>query len=282
VNVPEWLSRARPATAALRRAHGGHRPQTPCPSTKSWMYFPEDNCPFYRVTYLSNYSPFMTPDNTKGDALLLTALRDEHEFERKPVNPGRRSSIEDDPWARERRPARAGRAQGHRLTLALLRRLLLPDAQRRARRDPGDGDSLARATRDLQPRQLRHVEVRSRQHRPHPHAGRGAASTGWCWASPRRPSAWSTRSPMMGGRPRCMNAAWWPAAARSAWCRSAAEWGSSQAPRCRGPSEAVMELRHVIHVQAAACQSFRRCVRNAIKIRRRCPLECRAMSTRRH
>ena len=26
-------------------------------STKSWMYFPEDNCPFYRVTYLSNYSP---------------------------------------------------------------------------------------------------------------------------------------------------------------------------------------------------------------------------------
>ncbi|HZW10597.1 MAG TPA: FAD-dependent oxidoreductase [Phycisphaerales bacterium] len=34
----------------------------PCPSTKCWMYFPEDNCPFYRVTYLSNYSPHMTPD----------------------------------------------------------------------------------------------------------------------------------------------------------------------------------------------------------------------------
>lgn len=34
----------------------------PCPSTRSWMYFPEDNCPFYRVTYLSNYSPRMTPD----------------------------------------------------------------------------------------------------------------------------------------------------------------------------------------------------------------------------
>jgi protoporphyrinogen oxidase len=32
------------------------------PSTKSWMYFPEDNCPFYRATYLSNYSPHMTPD----------------------------------------------------------------------------------------------------------------------------------------------------------------------------------------------------------------------------
>ena len=33
----------------------------PCPSTKCWMYFPEDDSPFYRVTYLSNYSPKMTP-----------------------------------------------------------------------------------------------------------------------------------------------------------------------------------------------------------------------------
>jgi protoporphyrinogen oxidase len=34
----------------------------PCPSTKCWMYFPESNSPFYRVTYLSNYSPAMAPD----------------------------------------------------------------------------------------------------------------------------------------------------------------------------------------------------------------------------
>jgi protoporphyrinogen oxidase len=34
----------------------------PCPSTKCWVYFPEDTTPFYRVTYLSNYSPYMTPD----------------------------------------------------------------------------------------------------------------------------------------------------------------------------------------------------------------------------
>ena len=33
----------------------------PCPSTKCWMYFPESDAPFYRVTYLSNYSPKMTP-----------------------------------------------------------------------------------------------------------------------------------------------------------------------------------------------------------------------------
>jgi hypothetical protein len=42
----------------------------PCPSTKSWMYFPEDNCPFYRVTYLSNYSPYMTPDKDRYYSLL--------------------------------------------------------------------------------------------------------------------------------------------------------------------------------------------------------------------
>ncbi|MBX3386750.1 MAG: FAD-dependent oxidoreductase [Phycisphaeraceae bacterium] len=40
------------------------------PSTKSWMYFPEDNCPFYRATYLSNYSPHMTPDKDRFWSLL--------------------------------------------------------------------------------------------------------------------------------------------------------------------------------------------------------------------
>jgi UDP-galactopyranose mutase len=33
----------------------------PCPSTKCWMYFPGSDSPFYRVTYLSNYSSQMTP-----------------------------------------------------------------------------------------------------------------------------------------------------------------------------------------------------------------------------
>ncbi|MBL8764699.1 MAG: FAD-dependent oxidoreductase [Phycisphaerae bacterium] len=40
------------------------------PDTKSWMYFPEANCPFYRVTYLSNYSPHMTPDKDNYYSLL--------------------------------------------------------------------------------------------------------------------------------------------------------------------------------------------------------------------
>lgn len=30
--------------------------------TKCWMYFPEDNCPFYRVTNFHNYSPYNVPD----------------------------------------------------------------------------------------------------------------------------------------------------------------------------------------------------------------------------
>ena len=48
------------AAAGLKHSGGymvGIGIKQPCPSTKSWMYFPEDNCPFYRVTYLSNYSP---------------------------------------------------------------------------------------------------------------------------------------------------------------------------------------------------------------------------------
>src|SRR5207344_3075195 len=44
----------------------------PCPSTKCWMYFPEADSPFYRVTYLSNYSPNVTPG--PGDFSLLAEV----------------------------------------------------------------------------------------------------------------------------------------------------------------------------------------------------------------
>src|SRR5438045_4823297 len=38
----------------------------PALSSKNWIYFPEPDVPFYRVTYLSNYSPYLaaTPDQT--------------------------------------------------------------------------------------------------------------------------------------------------------------------------------------------------------------------------
>jgi protoporphyrinogen oxidase len=37
---------------------------------KSWVYFPDDDCPFFRITYLSNYSPHNTPDNSSYYSLL--------------------------------------------------------------------------------------------------------------------------------------------------------------------------------------------------------------------
>jgi UDP-galactopyranose mutase len=74
-------------TAAARLPHSsgymvGIGIKRPCPSTKSWMYFPESNCPFYRVTYLSNYSPFMTPDKNQYYSLLCETSASPH----KPVN----------------------------------------------------------------------------------------------------------------------------------------------------------------------------------------------------
>lgn len=42
----------------------------PADTTKCWMYYPEGDCPFYRVTYLSNYSPEVVPDPTRQHSLL--------------------------------------------------------------------------------------------------------------------------------------------------------------------------------------------------------------------
>jgi protoporphyrinogen oxidase len=45
------------------------------PSNKNWMYFPESDCPFYRVTYLSNYSPEVVPDARTHYSLLCEISR---------------------------------------------------------------------------------------------------------------------------------------------------------------------------------------------------------------
>ena len=47
----------------------------PSPSKKCWMYFPEKNCPFYRLTYLSNYSPEVVPDSSRQYSLLAEISR---------------------------------------------------------------------------------------------------------------------------------------------------------------------------------------------------------------
>jgi protoporphyrinogen oxidase len=53
--------------------------------TKCWMYFPEDNCPFYRVTVFSNYSPHNVPDITKQWSLMAEVSESRY----KPVDPAR-------------------------------------------------------------------------------------------------------------------------------------------------------------------------------------------------
>jgi protoporphyrinogen oxidase len=39
-------------------------------ASKSWMYFPEPDCPFYRVTVFSNYSPQNVPDSSRFWSLM--------------------------------------------------------------------------------------------------------------------------------------------------------------------------------------------------------------------
>jgi protoporphyrinogen oxidase len=79
VPIPEMLNMISPDSDTVRDAVGGLRyshglvvgvgVRRPCPSEKCWIYFPEPSAPFYRVTYLSNYSPHIAPE---GHFLLLT------------------------------------------------------------------------------------------------------------------------------------------------------------------------------------------------------------------
>jgi protoporphyrinogen oxidase len=77
--IPELLKKLRPVPAGLVEAAGGlHHSHglvvgvgvaKPCATSKCWTYFPEADAPFYRVTFLSNYSPRIAPE---GHTLLLT------------------------------------------------------------------------------------------------------------------------------------------------------------------------------------------------------------------
>jgi len=51
-------------------------------ATKCWIYFPENNCPFYRVTVFSNYSPNNVPDINRYWSLIAEVSESPH----KPVN----------------------------------------------------------------------------------------------------------------------------------------------------------------------------------------------------
>jgi protoporphyrinogen oxidase len=51
---------------------------------KCWMYFPEDNCPFYRVTVFSHYSPNNVPEPESGKYWSL--MTETSESDAKPVD----------------------------------------------------------------------------------------------------------------------------------------------------------------------------------------------------
>ncbi len=78
----------REASKRLRRAGGyivGVGISRRCPSDKNWIYFPEGNCPFYRVTYLSNYSPNMTPGGDFYSLLCETSYSPYKPVEKKTI-----------------------------------------------------------------------------------------------------------------------------------------------------------------------------------------------------
>ena len=55
----------------------------PCPSDKCWMYFPENKSPFFRITYLSNYSPNNVPNHKKHYSLLCETSYSKYKKENK-------------------------------------------------------------------------------------------------------------------------------------------------------------------------------------------------------
>lgn len=56
-----------------------------CPSAKCWMYFPENNCPFYRVTYFSNYSPNNVPSKQHYSLMCETTYSDYKKMDKKKI-----------------------------------------------------------------------------------------------------------------------------------------------------------------------------------------------------
>jgi protoporphyrinogen oxidase len=71
--VPDAVQRA----AEQLRWSGSHivgiGVDRPVDSDKNWIYFPEPDVPFYRVTYLSNYSPYLTAASDQFSLLTETS-----------------------------------------------------------------------------------------------------------------------------------------------------------------------------------------------------------------
>jgi protoporphyrinogen oxidase len=57
---------------------GLHGAPPPALAGKCWMYFPESNCPFYRVTHFSHYSPNNVPQPSKQWSLMAEVSESPH------------------------------------------------------------------------------------------------------------------------------------------------------------------------------------------------------------
>jgi len=55
-----------------------HGAPPPALAGKCWMYFPESNCPFYRVTHFSHYSPNNVPDPSTQWSLMAEVSESSH------------------------------------------------------------------------------------------------------------------------------------------------------------------------------------------------------------
>jgi len=68
-HVPDGVREATARLASTASHIVGIGLDRPVGTDKNWIYFPEPDVRFHRVTYLSNYSPFITPE--PGQTLLL-------------------------------------------------------------------------------------------------------------------------------------------------------------------------------------------------------------------
>jgi protoporphyrinogen oxidase len=72
-HAPEKVRAASKKLLFNRLFSAGIGLRKPCPSDKNWIYFPNPKTPFYRMTYLSNYSPDIVPgSDTKRYFAILT------------------------------------------------------------------------------------------------------------------------------------------------------------------------------------------------------------------
>ena len=159
----------------------------PCDSTKCWMYFPESNSPFYRVTYLSNYSPQVTPG---PDHFSLLAEVSASPYKHENADDVIERTIEGMVASELLTPEQAADKIVSKQLLQVP--VLVPGADDRSRPCPGGDPALADVARHLLARPVRRVALRDRQHRPLGHDGRRA----------RRPPRQRPRGDHLGAAPR--------------------------------------------------------------------------------